>query len=263
MLQDCDNLPRRSPVRLSLSHPPPMRLSLSLLVGCFLFVGCDSDDDNDVPTTFTVTIENVSTPNTIDSPRAMGTVPLSPPAYAVFDGDDPMFEEGERANLGTERIAEDGFPDEMLMILSAASNVSASGAETSPGGPGDSPALFAGESVSFTITARPGDRLQFETMFVQSNDWFYAFDDGGLDLFNASTPITGGDVTSQVALYDAGTEADTAPGTGPNQKPVQDPMATDVGTDESVDIDEAADRHSFTIPPNNQVIRVTVTPTAI
>ena len=223
---------------------------------------CDSTDDT--PRTFTLTIENVSAPNTIASDRAMGTVPLSPPAYAVFDGDDPMFEEGERANEGTERIAEDGFPEAMVALLGAASNVSASGALTSPGGPDDGPAVFAGESVTTTFTARPGDRLQFETMFVQSNDWFYAFADGGLELFDGDEPVSG-DVTSRLALYDAGTEEDTAPGTGPTsppgpvQKPVQDPMATDVGTDEDVDIDGAADRHSFTIPSASRVIRVTVT----
>jgi hypothetical protein len=241
-----------------------MRLPLLALCASLVLFGCDSNDDDDnTPRTFTVTIENVSTPGTIDSPRAMGIVPLSPPAYAVFDGDDPMFTEGQMANEGTERIAEDGFPDAMVALLSGISRVTASGAAPSPGGPMNNPALFNGESVTITVTARPGQRFQFETMFVQSNDWFYAFDDGGLDLFDDNDPISG-DVTSRLVLYDAGTEEDTAPGTGPTappgpvQKTVQDPMATDVGTDESVTIQEAADRHSFDIPANNQVIRVTV-----
>ena len=98
-------------------------------------------------------------------------------------------------------------------------------------------------------------------MFVQSNDWFYGFTDGGLELFDDGDPISG-DVTTRLAVYDAGTEQDTAPGTGPDQKPVQDPMATDVGPDESVAIARAADRHpSFTIPATSQVIRVTVSST--
>ena len=245
-------------------------LSLALVAGLVL-AGCDSTDGDDVvvptPTAFTVTVENVSTPGTVDTPRAMGTVPLSPPAWAVFDGDDPFFASGELANLGTERIAEDGFPDEMLAILDDADDVSAFGAETSPGGPDNGPALFAGESVTFTVQARPGDRLQFETMFVQSNDWFYAFTGGGLDLFDdRDTPVSG-DVTARLAVYDAGTEEDTAPGTGPTappgpvQKPVQAPDATNVGTDESVPVARAGTRHpSFTIPATGRVIRVTITP---
>ncbi|WP_420456218.1 spondin domain-containing protein [Rubrivirga sp.] len=247
-----------------------MRLAPLALLVPLLLVGCDStDDDNDTPRTFTVTLENVSTPGTVAGDRAMGAVPLSPPAWAVFTGNDPMFRSGQLANLGTERIAEDGFPDEMVAILNAASNVSASGVETSPGGADMGPAVFpalggaAAESVTFTFTARPGDRLQLETMFVQSNDWFYAFSDGGLELFDDGEPISG-DVTSRLSVYDAGTEEDTAPGTGPTappgpvQKPVQDPMATNVGTDESVPVATASSRHSFAIPANDRVIRVTV-----
>lgn len=232
---------------------------LALLVSLLLVLAaCDSAEETS-PTTFSVTVANVSTPGTVDTERAMGTVPLSPPTYAVFTGDDPMFVVGQSANLGTERIAEDGFPDEMLAILAAASNVSTSGAQPSPGGPDDGPALFAGESATFTVTARPGDRLQLETMFVQSNDWFYGFTGGGLRLFAGDDPVSG-DVTDRLAVYDAGTEADTAPGTGPDQKPVQDPTATDVGPDESVPVRAAADRHSFAIPANDRVIRVTITP---
>ncbi len=235
--------------------------SIFLLLGVVAFVsGCEDDDDNIVlPTQFTVVIENVSTPQTVATDRANGTVPLSPPTYAVFTGDDPMFTPGEKANLGTARIAEDGFPTEMLSILASAGNVNFSAAAESPGGPDNGPALFAGESVTFSISAVPGNKFQFETMFVQSNDWFYAFTGGGLELFNGNTPISG-DQTSRLAVYDAGTEQDTAPGTGPDQKPVQDPMATNVGPDEDVAVALASSRHAFTIPANNAVIKVTITP---
>ncbi len=238
-------------------------LYLLSLLTLLTLTACGDDDDTTMvlqPTTFELKIENVSQPNTIATDRAMGTVPLSPPAVAVFTGDDPMFTPGQRANLGTARIAEDGFPDEMLAILSGASNVTQQGAAPSPGGPDNGPALFAGESVTITLMAQPGDKLQFETMFVQSNDWFYAFTGGGIDLFTGDTPLSG-EVTGRVDVYDAGTEQDTAPGTGPDQKPVQDPMATNVGPDEDVNIQLARQRHpSFTVPANNAVIRVTLTP---
>lgn len=246
-----------------------MRLAPLLLALPLVALGCDSSDDE--PTQFSVTIENVSTPGTVDTDRAMGAVPLSPSAWAVFSGADPMFTVGQLASEGTARIAEDGFADAMAAQLTAAPNVSASGVETSPGGADMGPALFpalggeAAESVTFTVSASPGDRLQVETMFVQSNDWFYAFSGGGLALFDGDDPVSG-DVTSRLSVYDAGTEEDTAPGTGPTmlpgpvQKPVQPADASNFGTDESVPVATAASRHSFVIPANGRVIRVTVTP---
>lgn len=237
------------------------------LVGAVALAGCDSTDDDDapVPRTFSVTVANVSAPGTVDTPRAMGTVPLSPPAYAVFTGADPMFALGQRANEGTERIAEDGFPDAMVALLGGTSSVTASGAAPSPGGADMGPALFAAlmglpaESVTFTVTAVPGQRLQMETMFVQSNDWFISFRDGGLALFDGDTPVSG-DVTGRLEVYDAGTEADTAPGTGDFQKPVQDPMATNVGPDDPNPNIRLASTSGFSIPSLDRVIRVTIQP---
>ena len=234
--------------------------TLALLALLFLS-GCDDDDDGLTPAgprTFELTITNVSTPNTVMTDRAGGTVPLSPPVVAIFTGTDPMFTVGDSANIGTERIAEDGFPDEMLDLLQTATNVKSSGAAPSPGGPDNGPALFAGESVTITFDAEPGDLLQMETMFVQSNDWFYGFSGGPVALFTGDTPLSG-DLTSRLAVYDAGTEADTAPGTGEFQKPVQDADAEDVGPDENEVIQLASQRHpGFTIPATSAVITVTI-----
>jgi hypothetical protein len=145
-----------------------------------------------------------------------------------------------------------------------------SGTFSSPGagdiGP-DLPALFPGESASFTFTAPPshlpplggsGQRLNLATMFVQSNDLFYAFPPEGLDLYDDDGNPTTGDVTDQIFLYDAGTEEDTAPGTGPNQKPAQDMSATDVGPDENenVTLVSNAATNDFDYPDTDEVINV-------
>ena len=204
-------------------------------------------------TTFTVTVQNVSTPGLINTPRAGGTVPLSPGAWAIFNGNDPMFTEGQLADKGTEQIAEDGETSTKDAAMGVLSRVRAHGVFQTVAGP-----IFSGQSAHFSFKAHPGDRLQFETMFVQSNDWFYGFSGKkGLQLFNGNTPVTG-DVTSALDVYDAGTEADTPPGTGPDQKPVQ---ATDnQGPTESVVITEARVRHpGFTVPATNRVIKVTIT----
>lgn len=226
---------------------------------------CDNTLAPATPHTFTVTVANVSTPGTLATDRAMGTVPLSPGAFAVFTGSDPAFTPGSTADVGTERIAEDGFPGPPLplgtksTLLAAAPNVTQSGVFQSPGGPDNGPAIATGETATFTITASPGQRLQFETMFVQSNDWFYAFGNGGLPLFSGNTPVRG-DVTGQLVLYDAGTEQDTPPGAGPYQKPVQDPMATNVGPADPNTKIRLASTDGFPIPATSAVIRVTITP---
>ncbi|MCJ8165207.1 spondin domain-containing protein [Pontibacter sp. E15-1] len=234
--------------------------------GCWIFLlalalgSCkEADDFEFVSKKFTVRIENVSTANLVNTPRADGTVPLSPGVYAVYDHYNPMFRVGMAADEGISRIAEDGFPEQEIMELQSMSKV-LSGTFMSPGGPDNGPAIFAGEVATFTFRASPGDRLQIATMFVQSNDWFYAFGDKGLDLFDGLHAVEG-DVTSHLVLYDAGTEEDTAPGTGPFQKPVQDPLATNIGPDDAVNqIQKAATRHpDFTIPSTAAVIKVTIT----
>lgn len=79
-----------------------------------------------------------------------------------------------------------------------------------PGGAGP------GDMYSFTFEAGPGTFLSFATMFVKSNDLFYAPSGEGIELFSGSVALTG-DISSQIMLYDAGTEVNEEPGTGPNQ----------------------------------------------
>ncbi len=211
------------------------------------------------PTTFTVTLQNVSQPNTIASTRAGGAVPLSPGPYAVYRGANPMFTAGALADPGTILIAEDGFVTVKVASLAANANVSARGLFESPGGPDASPAIFPGESATVTFTARPGDLFTLETMFVQSNDWFYADAGSGIALFDAGGTPLSGDITALLRLWDSGSELDTAPGTGPDQKPAQAPDASNVGPNESVPVQLAATRHpSFTIPANSAVFRLTI-----
>jgi hypothetical protein len=237
-----------------------------------LAVGCETIEEVDGETaTFTVIVANVSTPGLLTTDRANGAVPLSPGAWVVFQGENPAFEPGEFSDSGTRLIAEDGFPapkpfitDETEVELLQGAGFDAVGTFSAPGGMPDVPALSPGETATFTFTASEGDRLQIETMFVQSDDWFYAFSGEGLELFSEGEPVSG-NVTSEIALYDAGTEIDAPPGEGPTsppgavQKPVQEPMATNVGTDESLPIQLARERHpGFPIPANSEVIRVTI-----
>src|SRR5262249_1030302 len=80
---------------------------------------------------------------------------------------------------------------------------------------------WPGDTFEFKVTAKPGERLTIATMFAQSNDLFYAPKEEGIALFDASGKPVAGDITSQILLWDAGTEVNEEPGLGPNQAPLQ------------------------------------------
>lgn len=205
-------------------------------------------------------------------------IPLSPPAFVLHSDDFQVFSVGQPANRGVQLIAEDGFPGGplppssggLVEMVSGEPGVKQVGALAAPGGkvPALEPAKgMMGESVRFSVTASPGDRLSILTMFVQSNDFFYAFDERGLALFDDDGNPISGEVTDQIFLYDAGSEIDEEPGVGPTQKPRQPPMATDFGPDEGgvivpvVEPGESGGKNDgFVYPDNESVIQVTITP---
>jgi len=231
-----------------------------------LLVACKDDDTDpiipmDKTRTFKVVIENVSTDSTL-APGALPdrSVPLSHGVWVISSGL-KLFTLNEPADEGTSRIAEDGMTTIKTNDLNNHPLVSSNGEFVAPGGPQPQNAIHMGESSMFMVKAKPGELLQIQSMFVQSNDWFFAFKDNGLPLFIGETPITG-NVTSQLALYDAGTEADEAPGLGITQAPDQGPTDTNVGPDDTVNMVKFAHaRHTtFTIPATNQIIKITITP---
>lgn len=184
-----------------------------------------SDDDmkEHMPTSFTVTITNTS------DTAALST-PLAPGAYAVHSSMDTLFAEGENdRGEGLEQLAEDGDPSTLVASLSSVSTVSAAGAFTNPDEGAEPGPALPGSAYSFTFEAMPGDYLSLATMFVQSNDWFFAPASSGINLFEGGEPIVG-DVTDVVGLWDAGTEADEVPGEGANQAPRQ--SGPDTGEDQ-------------------------------
>ena len=239
----------------------PFKLMFALFVLCIPFVACDDDDNPVTERTFTVTIQNVSTATTLQ-PGAVPdrTAPLSPGIWAVLD-DGRLFTLDTEADLGTERLAEEGSTSEKFTDITDESWVEDHGTFMSAAG-ANGPVIGSGETATFTFVAGPGDKLQIMTMFGQSNDWFYAFDNGGLDLYDGAEDPATGDVTSELELYDAGTELDEMPGLGVTQKP-DHPATIDVGVIDPVDlIKVATSRHtSFVIPSTSSIIKVTISST--
>jgi hypothetical protein len=193
-------------------------------------------------TTFSVTIRNVSTPSTLALPDGKSTsTPIAPGLYAVMRGDTKLFAPGQAAERALESLAEDGDASALLAAIRTLDGVVAAH-------------MFA-PGLPLTVKAQPGDRLVFASMFVQSNDKFFAPDPEGVDLFNDQTPVSG-DLTSTVMLWDAGTEQDEAPGAGQDQAPRQ--AGPNTGSDEHGVVRAADD--GFTYPAVANVIQFTVLP---
>ena len=210
------------------------------------------------PTPFRVLIENVSDENTI---AGVGAVPLSPGAWAVHNAGDPIFTVGQNdRGEGLEAIAEDGSPGELVGNLATLSGVISSDYFNTPIGATEPAPIFPGDGYEFTVYGVPGDYLSLATMFIQSNDLFYAPDGNGIPLFDAEGNSINGDVTADVLLWDAGTEVNEEPGVGMNQAPRQ--SGPDTGDDENGPVvliaDGMAGPGGFTYPNAADVIRVTI-----
>jgi len=204
-------------------------------------------------TTFVVRIQNVG-----DTNQSAMTTPFAPGVWAAHTAADPLFSAGQAdRGVGLEALAEDGDPSALAAALASQAGVSTSGAFNTPVGETDPGPLPPGGAYEFTIVAVPGDMLSFATMFVQSNDLFYAPDGAGITLFNSDGTPVSGDVTGQVQLWDAGTEVNQEPGVGPDQAPRQ--TGPDTGPDENGVVQIVSDE--FTYPDTSATIRVTITAT--
>lgn len=168
--------------------------------------------------------------------------PIAPVAAIVHSADDenPIFGvDTDRKADGLEGLAEDGGPGGLVESIGAlAAAVPVGATEAGPAGPGG--------SYTFEFDATEGHRLSLAFMFVQSNDWFFGID--GLDLYQDGTHI-GGDISDEVHLYDAGTEADQTAGVGSDQAPRQaGPDTGDADEDTTVRI----------IDTNDGKVRITI-----
>ncbi|WP_435177732.1 spondin domain-containing protein [Halorussus sp. AFM4] len=223
-------------------------------------VGAASADSGDEATTFTVRVENVSTPTTLATSGSGDAekqpVPLSPGAYAVHSEPGPLFAELEPARgNGLEALAEDGMPTDLAGALAERDDVSDSGAFATPAGADEPAPIGPDGAYEFAVEAEPGERLSLATMFVQSNDLFYAPEPRGIGLFDGGEPLSG-DVTNAIGLWDAGTECNREPGVGADQAPRQSEAGA--GTEEDAPVRPVTDvGDGYEYPYVSEVIRVT------
>ena len=143
--------------------------------------------------------------------------------------------------------------------IAEAKSYSATGAFNTPVGASAPAPIFPGEAYEVSFEAAPGSKLSFATMFVQSNDLFYAPTGAGIDLFDELGMQTTGDVTSQVHLWDAGSEVNQEPGLGSDQAPRQSGANTG-SADMDATVRMATDEFS-NLPMTEDVIQVMLTST--
>jgi hypothetical protein len=193
--------------------------------------------------------ETLATRTGLASPYAPGVYAISAESDVLFSAD--AADRGE----GLEALAEDGDPSELFLSIAGNVAVTDLGKFDTPEGATDAGPALPGDSYSFTVTASPGEHLDFATMLVQSNDFFVAPSSAsGIALFDAAGSPVGGDVTSQLALWNAGTEVDQAPGAGSDQAPRQ--AAPNTGEDEGGMVVQVSDE---AWPGVDQLVVVTIT----
>src|SRR6185369_14690615 len=120
-----------------------------------------------------------------------------------------------------------------------------------------------GKSYKFTVNAGRKQKLHFATMLAATNDLFFAPTGDGISLYLDNGSPINADVTSQVYLWDAGTELNEEPFVGANTVTNQGTVNTGVAdTNNKVRrIASVTEGFVFAYPPVTSLIKVTVTHT--
>jgi len=228
--------------------------------GLILSIAGIASAADSMPTQFTFRIENITKPDAFTASNAVTwSLGFSPGVALVHTEKAPIFSAGKKdRGKGLEAQAEDGDPSMLAKSLENGKGIKSVAVFNTPvGGSGPGP-ITPGGAYEFTVSGVPGDRLSITTMMGQSNDWFYAPADSGIELFKNGKPISG-DITAQIILWDAGTELNEEPGIGPNQGPRQ--KAPNTGETENGVVRNAKDvKYGAAFSNVSSVMRVIIKP---
>ena len=221
----------------------------------------EGDDKMDEGVAFLVRIENISADSDLPTPFAPGV-------WVLHSEPGPLFIEGEAdKGYGLEALAEDGDPSALAEALNGmglhagvfTTPVGADGPGVAlPGSAGMMGAMPPGTAYEFEVKATPDTPyLSFATMFVQSNDLFIGPGEAGIALFDMDGMAMEGmqDVTAEIQLWDAGTEANEEPGVGGEQAPRQ--SGPNMGPPEIDGTVHVVD-DGYTYPEVSALVKVTI-----
>jgi hypothetical protein len=174
------------------------------------------------PTQFTVRIENITQMDAFTASNGVKwSLAFSPGLAVVHTDSAPIFTAGKKdRGKGLEAQSEDGDPSKLAKSLEGSKGIKSITVFNTPVGASAPGPITPGGAYELTFAAMPGDRLSMTLMMGQSNDWFYAPGEAGIELFKNGQAVSG-DVTSQITMWNAGTEVDQEPGIGSEQGPRQ------------------------------------------
>lgn len=183
------------------------------------------------------------------------TFPASPGVWVVGEsGTKPLFRDGQPDyGKGLEAIAEDGNPSTLAlsldMLMGAVFNTPVGASAPGP--------LLPGAMYQFSFTAHAGQSLSFVSMLAATNDVFFAPADDGIMLFASDGTPLRGDITSQITLWDDGSEVNERPGIGPNT--VTNQAAPNTGVEEHGNVRLLSTvNDGFMYPAVSEVLKVVV-----
>lgn len=207
-------------------------------------------------TKFTVRIENITKPDAFTASNGVKwSLGFSPGVAVVHTDKGPIFSAGKKdRGKGLEAQSEEGDPGMLAKSLKGAKGIKSVTVFNTPVGAKGPGPITPGAAYEVTISAMPGDKLSMTLMMGQSNDWFYAPAESGIELFKDGKAISG-DISSQLMLWDAGTEVDQEPGIGSDQGPRQ--KAPNTGKAENGVVRKIDDGKSYS--NTSSVMRVTIT----
>lgn len=195
---------------------------LSVAVGAVLGLAAVAAANGDKPTQFAIRVENTTQAEAFTASNGVKwSLAFSPGTAVVHTLKAPIFTAGKKdRGQGLEAQSEDGDPSTLAKSLVGGKGIKSVAVFNTPAGASAPGPITPGTAYETTISAVPGDRLSLTLMMGQSNDWFYAPAESGIELFKNGKAISG-DISSQMMLWDAGTEVDQEAGIGSDQGPRQ------------------------------------------
>ncbi len=232
-----------------------------LISSLFLFISACSQDkpitvkpeahSADKKINFKLKIENISKTDTLKlSDGKTSMLNLSAGMWSVYTKKNPIFASSQKDFAeGLEDLAEDGDNSKLENSVKKKDGYQSSGIFNE---------IKSGESIEVSFSASAGTKLSFATMFTQSNDLFYSTSSDGIELFDKDNEPIKGDLSSNVMLWDAGTEQNQEIGLGADQAPRQ--SAKNTGKAENGIVREISEvKDGFIYPKTSDVIKITLT----
>ena len=230
---------------------------LAITAGLVLGVAGAALGNGEKPTKFTVRVENTTKADAFTASNGVKwSLAFSPGLAVVHTDKAPIFTSGKKdRGKGLEAQSEDGDPSTLAKSLAGGKGIKSVTVFNTPVGASAPGPITPGGAYELTVSAMPGDRLSMTLMMGQSNDWFYSPDEAGIELFKDGKAISG-DITSQIMMWNAGTEVDQEPGIGSEQGPRQ--KRPNTGKAENGVVQKVQDGKSYSQPVS--VMRVTIKP---